>query len=243
MNQSPQLLLPLNSAELKELEAFLLSDATSDETMLLDSLDGYLTAIAIGPITLPFAQWFAGIWGPDKEAMPKFTSMEQAQRIIDLIVRHFNNIIAVLEEDPEAFEPILDAVETDDGIQYLNGEMWAYGFMDVVNLCLKDWEPLLEDAGGRQALLPIFLLGSDDLSPEQEKMVETVAQCVELSEYIPESVTFIYRFWQPYRFAMHERYTANTALRGGIKIGRNDLCPCGSGKKFNKCCGVAGVLH
>jgi preprotein translocase subunit SecA len=23
----------------------------------------------------------------------------------------------------------------------------------------------------------------------------------------------------------------------GQKIGRNDLCPCGSGKKFKKCCG------
>jgi uncharacterized protein YchJ len=22
----------------------------------------------------------------------------------------------------------------------------------------------------------------------------------------------------------------------GIKTGRNDLCPCGSGKKFKKCC-------
>ncbi len=25
-------------------------------------------------------------------------------------------------------------------------------------------------------------------------------------------------------------------LRAGIKIGRNDLCPCGSGKKYKKCC-------
>ena len=26
------------------------------------------------------------------------------------------------------------------------------------------------------------------------------------------------------------------------KIGRNDPCPCGSGKKFKKCCGAAGAL-
>jgi preprotein translocase subunit SecA len=24
------------------------------------------------------------------------------------------------------------------------------------------------------------------------------------------------------------------------KVGRNDLCPCGSGKKYKKCCGVNG---
>jgi SEC-C motif domain protein len=27
--------------------------------------------------------------------------------------------------------------------------------------------------------------------------------------------------------------------RNSEKIGRNDLCPCGSGKKFKKCCGAA----
>ncbi len=26
--------------------------------------------------------------------------------------------------------------------------------------------------------------------------------------------------------------------RSGAKIGRNDPCPCGSGKKYKKCCGV-----
>ncbi len=26
------------------------------------------------------------------------------------------------------------------------------------------------------------------------------------------------------------------------KVGRNDLCPCGSGKKFKKCCGQAGSM-
>jgi preprotein translocase subunit SecA len=29
-----------------------------------------------------------------------------------------------------------------------------------------------------------------------------------------------------------------TAIRKGEKIGRNDPCPCGSGKKYKKCCGA-----
>lgn len=211
--------------------------------MLLDTLDGYLTAIAIGPTTLPFDQWFSGIWGPNKEDMPKFASMEETQRIINLIIRHFNSIVSILEDDPDAFEPILNTLVMDDGQEYPDGEMWAHGFMDGVNLCIKDWESLVGSADGLQALLPIFLLGSDEISPEQEKLVETLEQCVELSEFIPESVAWIYRFWQPYRFAMLERTAAQTARRDGIKVGRNDPCPCGSGKKFKKCCGSAEVLH
>ena len=31
--------------------------------------------------------------------------------------------------------------------------------------------------------------------------------------------------------------TANKTVRKGKKIGRNDTCPCGSGKKYKKCCG------
>ncbi|MCB1903860.1 MAG: SEC-C domain-containing protein, partial [Gammaproteobacteria bacterium] len=29
-----------------------------------------------------------------------------------------------------------------------------------------------------------------------------------------------------------------TEVHAGPKVGRNDPCPCGSGKKFKKCCGA-----
>ena len=28
-----------------------------------------------------------------------------------------------------------------------------------------------------------------------------------------------------------------TVVRSGAKVGRNDPCPCGSGKKYKNCCG------
>ena len=36
-----------------------------------------------------------------------------------------------------------------------------------------------------------------------------------------------------------EQRAAGTVVREGEKTGRNDPCPCGSGKKFKKCCGAA----
>jgi len=30
--------------------------------------------------------------------------------------------------------------------------------------------------------------------------------------------------------------TSKQAIKQAIKVGRNDLCPCGSGKKYKKCC-------
>jgi SEC-C motif-containing protein len=35
----------------------------------------------------------------------------------------------------------------------------------------------------------------------------------------------------------HGHQTVQTYVRGGPKVGRNDPCSCGSGKKFKKCCG------
>jgi uncharacterized protein YecA (UPF0149 family) len=42
-----------------------------------------------------------------------------------------------------------------------------------------------------------------------------------------------------------ERALLHTSFRqGSAKVGRNDICPCGSGKKYKKCCGdTQAVMH
>ena len=35
--------------------------------------------------------------------------------------------------------------------------------------------------------------------------------------------------------------STGTFVRGTVKVGRNDPCSCGSGKKFKKCCGVIAL--
>jgi preprotein translocase subunit SecA len=37
-----------------------------------------------------------------------------------------------------------------------------------------------------------------------------------------------------------ERQPVQRVVRGSAKVGRNDPCPCGSGKKYKKCCGANG---
>jgi preprotein translocase subunit SecA len=43
---------------------------------------------------------------------------------------------------------------------------------------------------------------------------------------------------QPIRYNRGEGSETNQPITRGKKIGRNDPCPCGSGKKYKKCCGV-----
>jgi uncharacterized protein len=84
------------------------------------------------------------------------------------------------------------------------------------------------------------LLGDDNFSPEQDQLTKTPAKRGKLALQIPEAVVAMYEYWLPYRHAVYERHVAKSLQR---KVGRNEDCPCGSGKKYKTCCGAASVLH
>jgi uncharacterized protein len=240
----PKMKSDLSQDDMDELGNFLLSDATSDETMTMDCLDGFLTAIVSGPVMIPPSVWMSKIWGQKENDEPVFESMAKAGRITDLIMQHLNVIIWSLYQNPDAFEPIFDiAAYPNESREYVDGEMWAYGYMTGIDLQRKDWKAFFDEPTSAEVLRPIYLLGADEVLPEEEALIETPAQREVLSNRISASVAGIYKFWQPYRRAIAERGIATSFQREHPKVGRNDPCPCGSGMKFKKCCGAATVLH
>jgi len=235
--------MPLKAAELDKLERFLLSDATSGETLTLSGLDGYQTALVIGPTTVMPSRWLAGVWGDSDDAAPEFDSMEHAQRIMGMLMRHMNSIVAEFEADAESFEPIFNTF-THGGRDYLCGEAWASGFMQGVELVRADWQPLYDSPEMAEALRPLHLLGAESVTPEEEKLAETPSLREDLTNKIPRALVEIHRFWLPYRMKAHaESASTGTLRRSHPKVGRNDPCPCGSGKKFKKCCGAEATRH
>lgn len=229
----------LSLKERDELNAFLLSSLTSDETMMLDTLDGYLTAIVIGPVSLKPSQWLPMVWGPKVSDEPAFETMEQAQHVLDLILRHMNGIVESMRRDVDAHQPIFDTVVYEnDPREYTDAEMWAHGFMTGIALCRKDWQPFFDESDAAEVLRPIHLLGSDDVAPEELALTETPGQREEIGRQIPASVAGICRYWQPIRSAEVGLMDTAGIRRDQPKVRRNDPCPCGSGKKFKKCCGA-----
>lgn len=241
MTQSPdivRLMAPLSEAELSELDRFLASDATSDETMMIDALDGYLTAVVLGPVDISTETWLPGIWGPGPEHAPTFQTAELGQRILDLIVRHCNGIRWALDYDPDDIDPIFDTVTYQDkSREYLDGEMWAYGFLQGIALARDAWQPLFENGSAMDALMPIYILGSDQPTAEQQGLSDTPSKREKLTEQFPASIGALWRFWHPDHHPKAEAM-ATPVKRSEPKVGRNDPCPCGSGKKFKKCCGA-----
>ena len=83
----------LSEDELGELEHSLLNLDTEDG-MLLESLDGYLHAIAMGPELVMPSRWLPQVWGQEcSDAMPPVDDLGAAERLLGLITRHYNSIL------------------------------------------------------------------------------------------------------------------------------------------------------
>jgi uncharacterized protein len=230
---------PLSEEELDELDGLLL-EVGADQGMTLDTLDGFLHALAIGPETVMPSRWLPKVWGLDDGGMmPPMDSLEQVNHLMGLIMRHHNSIIWGFEQSPPVFAPVwptfgYSASDEEDA------EGWAHGFTEGVKLKLAAWQPVLRDPQGQQWYHPIALLGDEDAPHEWDDLIRTPEQRAKLTAQIENSVLKIHAYWLPLRQAIAERQTAQAM---STKVGRNEPCPCGSGKKFKKCCGSPVDLH
>jgi uncharacterized protein len=60
---------------------------------------------------------------------------------------------------------------------------------------------------------------------------------------LPMAVQAIHAYWLPFRQKSAPGLAPDSFHLGGSpKVGRNAPCPCGSGKKYKKCCGAAAVM-
>ena len=231
---------PLSEAELDELDQFLLY-LDEEESMTLDMLDGFLHAIAIGPETVMPSRWLPKVWGlADGGMVLPGVEADQMERVLSLVIRHFNSIIFGFGQRPPFIEPLWGTTQYGELGEFEDAEMWAYGFSKGVNLNRTAWQGLLNDPKGMQWYRPIGLLGEDDFSSDQDALTSTPEQRQALAGEIAHSVQQIHAFWLPLRHAVAERQQAQ---RMSTKVGRNEPCTCGSGKKFKKCCGAPSELH
>jgi uncharacterized protein len=104
-----------------------------------------------------------------------------------------------------------------------------------------DWRELLDDEEHGGALIPILTLAHEHhADPRMRPYNEPIdpQRRETLITGVAAGVMAIYRYFEPHR-RMTARLATESATyrRLGPKVGRNDPCPCGSGKKYKQCCG------
>ena len=183
---------PMTEAQLDELASLLDSDLTPEDCMDISMLQGYLTAVLVGPEITDADRWLTSIWGEGPDAA-HFAAKAEAGRVVELVVMLYNEIDQQLRTDAEEYEPIL-YLDEESGQQI--ARPWCMGFMYGAALNEAVWQPLLDDNEYGSALLPIVMCADEEGREEMEASGEDPAQFEdEIADELPEIVAAIHEYW------------------------------------------------
>jgi uncharacterized protein len=199
--------------------------------ILIAELDGFVTALWLLPQAAA-EQWLPVVFGWGKDEADE-RDVDADIELAKLIAEHYNGIGRELRTG--AYSPVYMAPddEADDSVIW---QPWAQGFGAAVGEFAEGFEALVaaETEAGEAFRMLIALVGLAMGDPEvlEDMGAENAAKLGEAApDMIPECVSALYE----------ARLESSGALKPRIvnATGRNDPCPCGSGKKFKKCCGAA----
>lgn len=227
------LITPLSDAEYERLGQFLLdriddeADTRGKDEGVLDvsELDGLLTAIVSGPVTVMPSQWLPAVWG---DFEPVWADEEAFRDIFSLMMRHMNVIAGMLMESPDEFEPLFLEREVDGEIYTIVDE-WCEGYWRGVQLAQAAW-----DEGGEEMAVMITPILAFTAETEWRAHQLAARDTKKIQQAIAPNVRAIHAYW----LARRDEHApvSEPVRRNAPRVGRNDPCPCGSGKKYKKCC-------
>ncbi len=187
---------------LEDLETWLRARASADPRPLATSLswlDGFVSAVVAGPVSMDPRQWICPLLGIDPDAFNHGGTPEFAA-LCAVIVRH-NAISDTLVTRPDLYQPIFSPTPAGE----VDPAPWAAGFQAAMDFNPKAWARLKRTSPDSLHLLPILaslpgdhglaslasLIGDD---PIARAMLGT------LWRDIPISVEAIRKFWMPIRY-------------------------------------------
>ncbi|MFD1104674.1 UPF0149 family protein [Sphingobium olei] len=200
------------------------------DAMLISQLDGFLAGIVVSPDLIAPGRWIPLIWaGDESDGEPEFESAEELQAFLNLVMIHYQSIIDSLGH-PGAYGPVL---ETDTRSGETLWEMWIDGFAQAMALSPDGWARIEadDDAACHAALAGIRMLRNFANGDRELDRAEEDQWDAEAPDLIPIWVEILHQ-WRL------ENAPRRPAAARRTKVGRNDPCPCGSGRKYKKCCGV-----
>jgi uncharacterized protein len=202
-------------------------------------LDGYLTGIIVTPQAAPIlpSAWMAQLWGNDE---PIFQDEVQINAVLGAVMIRYNTLI----RDIDCSLQRLEANRNVDyrplflsGNQKLNHHTvraWVGGFWKAMALVPEAWCALAEDERTKIVLEPfVAFVDPCDLAPH-EIPTDTDDQLDEDAALIPRMILILRKLAR-----IREAAKRQAPLPRHHKVGRNDPCPCRSGKKYKRCCGRA----
>lgn len=224
---------------LAELQDFLHSDELPESTMSLLMLDGFFAALAIHPVTMMPNHWLPYVWDiTGAVQQPGFISKAQAEKGFGLMFSYMNFVFDHLSESADDYSPLFETLEIESEEERMKLSMeWAVGFMVGAMIDKHVWERTFGDEEGADLLIPFIVMSGFYDNEAGSDPVKNAELRKELIEEMGDYVLDMQEYWAPMRRDFLAGKSLARAAKAQPRVGRNDPCPCGSGKKFKQCCG------
>ena len=224
----------------------------------LEWVDGYLTALLASRRVIAPSEWLPAMLGDAFDRA--FANPHDVQQAMDALMARWNVLASQLDvdamlDDPEAvrLSPLMiqyddaaraemvaaghmTAEEAPDLLQ--TGALWAEGFIDATEAFADDWpEPDIETEDGRwydDCMSRVIALLLPKIELDAHLAEHYPGEVIERDQLIDEACFAV----QDLRLYWLDHAAKPETRRVDATPGRNDPCPCGSGKKFKKCHGA-----
>jgi uncharacterized protein len=249
----------LSDAEFAELDAILAEIPAPLEPLDVVMLDGFLCGVIVQPTLPEVDAWLPFVFDAGGHRWGEAEPSPAQQRARALIMRRHAALNRAIAEygtfDPFILE-VDDAVaaEGQEGdteiatVTTREGETDPPPPLDPIGAALLPWV-----AGFEQAIHVLPGLGELDqpeigttlarlfrFLPDDEEgtaqLVERELPLASLGDAIADVVACVAEL---YELTLPLRYKVDAVRRSSPKVGRNEPCPCGSGRKFKQCHGAA----
>jgi uncharacterized protein len=227
------------------LKAFLDDRAQPADTLRYHELQGFLFAVVSAPELIQPSEWMPLVFGG---AEPEYASLDEAKRVMAELLSLYNSVNANVSAEAAALPA--DCVFRENVLANLDAEApigrWSRGFMRGHQWLEELWESYVPnelDEEFAAMLLTLSFFASPDIAeafrkesaPDQS--LEALATSIRL--IFPKALAEYAHLGRSIAAVLAEGAGTERTPRRRAKTGRNDACPCGSGRKYKKCCGAS----
>ena len=217
-----------SESELDRLEQYLNAPHRIDAALPLDAVQGLFAAIATVPTAVPQEKWLSEVLGESHA----FESEEDARDVIGLLTRFRDETARQLHEG-EGFDFILYGPDGDEE----DFSAWAEGYLIGVDLADPPWDEEADAEDLDNMLFPFLALTGQakemalEAGEEWMDEKEESRMLSDIRQGLADHLLDVRSYW-------FEKSIPDPVKREAPKVGRNDPCPCGSGKKHKNCHGA-----
>lgn len=225
------------------LAEFLAAPERAEGTLTYHETQGFLFAVACSPELVMPSEWMPIVL-TDESAV--YAELDEANAVMADLMALYNAVNeqvaehrCALPSDVEVREPALANLEDETPLS-----QWSRGFLEGHQWLEESWEfipeaheeefgatfMVLSFFASKDETTEFFASGEDgDVEQMAPKVVNLLPQAMNGYALLGRAIgKALDEFGEP----VQEPVRVN-------KVGRNEPCPCGSGKKFKKCCGAA----